>query len=334
MALHEAGLSRNQIARTLSIPKSTVSYNIRKVAETGRSENALRPGRPRCTSRREDTFLKMQALSHRFAPAAAHAKSLQERTGKRVSRDTVRRRLDEAGLHSRVAKKKPLLSAKNMKLRLQWAKARLHWTADDWGRVVWSDESKFTLFSNCKRRLYVRRRPTEAYSPECLQPTVKFGGKGVMVWGCFSRNGVGVLHRVPGIMTQDMYLDLLQNVGLPSAMSLRGLDYIFQQDNDPKHTASKVKYFFDNLPEFGFPEFTVMDWPSQSPDLNPVEHLWDEVERRLRRQPVRITTPDALFVHLRQAWNSIEADVCERLVSSMPERVRQVIANKGGATSY
>ena len=77
-----------------------------------------------------------------------------------------------------------------------------------------------------------------------------------------------------------------------------------------------------------------MDWPSQSPDLNPIEHLWDEVERRLRRHPVRIKTPDALFVHLRQAWNSIEADVCERLVSSMPERVRQVIANKGGATSY
>lgn len=155
-----------------------------------------------------------------------------------------------------------------------------------------------------------------------------------MVWGCFSSNGVGVLHRLPGIMTQNVYLDLLQNVGLPSAMALRGLDYIFQHDNDPKHTAAKVKYFFNNLSEFGYPPVTVMDWPSQSPDLNPIEHLWDEVERRLRKLAVRITTADALFIHLQQVWSSITPDVCQRLISSMPERVRQVVANKGGATSF
>lgn len=83
-----------------------------------------------------------------------------------------------------------------------------------------------------------------------------------------------------------------------------------------------------------YPPVAAMNLPSQSPDLNPIEHLRDEVERRLRQLAVRITTADALFAHLQQAWSTIAADVCQRLIRSMPERVRQVVANKGGATSY
>ena len=79
---------------------------------------------------------------------------------------------------------------------------------------------------------------------------------------------------------------------------------------------------------------TVVDWPSQSPDLNLIKNLRDEVERPLGQLAVRITTAGALFPHLQQTWSDITADVCEHVVRAMAGRVRQVVANNGDATSY
>lgn len=78
---------------------------------------------------------------------------------------------------------------------------------------------------------------------------MKFGDKGSW-WCCFCSNGLGVLHWIRGLMMQEVYLELLQNVAVPTAMSLRE-DFIFQQDGDPNHTATPVKYFFSHTPEFG-----------------------------------------------------------------------------------
>ena len=98
----------------------------------------------------------------------------------------------------RVAAKKPLLSAANVVSRVQWGRDHRDWTDEDWKRVLWSDESTFQLFSN--QRVFVRRRVGERFRKECLSPTVKFGGGKIMVWGCFSSNGVGSLIRVEHIL--------------------------------------------------------------------------------------------------------------------------------------
>ena len=81
------------------------------------------------------------------------------------------------------------------------------------------------------------RGKDEAYRPECMCPTVKHGGGSVMVWGCMSAKGVGNLHFIEGIMNADVYLDILTTQMMPSAKKLMGRKYIFQHDNDPKHTA-------------------------------------------------------------------------------------------------
>ena len=98
----------------------------------------------------------------------------------RVHPCTVRRILQR---HARVARKKPLLSVKNVQHRLKWAKARRSWTYADWSRVVWSDESTFRRFNSSRQ--HVRRRKGEALRPDCVIPTVKFGGGKVSAWRVF-----------------------------------------------------------------------------------------------------------------------------------------------------
>jgi hypothetical protein len=89
-----------------------------------------------------------------------------------------------------VARKKPWLSKENIKKRFEWAKEYRHWTKEDWRKVIFSDESPFTLFPD-SGKMYVRRRIGEEFLPECLRGTVKFGGGKNQVWGCFNYNGAG-----------------------------------------------------------------------------------------------------------------------------------------------
>ncbi|GFU84723.1 transposable element Tc1 transposase [Trichonephila clavipes] len=110
-----------------------------------------------------------------------------------------------------------------------------------WKKVIYNDESKFNIFGSDGRRT-VWRKPNTALDPKNLRPTVKQGGGSVMVWGCMASNGVGNLVFIDGIMDHNPCIDILNNNLEESAKKL-GLDrnFIFQQDNDPKHTARNVK---------------------------------------------------------------------------------------------
>ena len=114
-----------------------------------------------------------------------------------------RLRLCESGSHGRIATKKPLLKDTNKKKRLAWAKKHKQWTLDRWKSVLWSDESKCKMFgSNCS--VSVRCRVGERMISACVVPTVKHGGGGVMVWGCFAGDTVSDLFRIQG--TQPAWL--------------------------------------------------------------------------------------------------------------------------------
>ena len=161
----------------------------------------------------------------------------------------------------------------------------------------------------------------------CVTHTVKHGSRSVMIWSFFSSYGAVKLVFIKGIMRKKQYLDILKTSMLESAAMLGLADiFILQQDNDPKHTARIVTNW---LHENGIDKFP---WVSQSPDLNPIENLWEMVGRRINRSAIsRISD---LKSEIQKAWYSIPKEVCENLVDSMGKRLEAVIINKGGPTKY
>ena len=104
---------------------------------------------------------------------------------------------------------KLLLKDTNKKKRLAWAKKHKQWTLDQWISVLWSNESKFEIFSS-NLRVIVRRRVGEQMISACVVPTVKHGGGGVMVLGCFAVDTVNDLIRIQGTLNQLGYHSILQ----------------------------------------------------------------------------------------------------------------------------
>ena len=116
-------------------------------------------------------------------------------------------------------------------------------------------------------------------------PTVKHWDGSIMLWACFAAEGTGPLHKIDGIMTRDNYVDVLKQHLKTSVRKLKlGRNWVFQMDNDPKHTSNVVeKCIKDNKVE-------KLELPSQSPDLNPIENVWAEPKEHVQaKRPTNLT---------------------------------------------
>jgi len=327
--LHQMGFSTREVAVQEGVNQSSVVRICKKFNETGNFDDRPKSGRPKSLSERYERKLLRYIRSEECSTAVEVQSKFRVDEGIVISAETIRRIFRKNGLVARTKKKKPYLKKTHRKKRLEWAKKYKNWTVEDWRKVIWSDESKFLIF-NSDGRQYCWKKPTEPLKDQHVIPTVKFGGGGVMVWSCFTTNGVGNLVNIEGIMNADLYCQILDG-GFVTTLSRYNLDkdhIFFQQDNDPKHTSKKAKKWFrDN-------SITLLDWPAQSPDLNLIEDLWNKVDKHLRNNSNPAYNRDTLWENLKSAWDSIETNYCNKLINTMPERVKDVIKARGGYTRW
>uniref|UniRef100_A0A8K9WP00 Tc1-like transposase DDE domain-containing protein n=1 Tax=Oncorhynchus mykiss TaxID=8022 RepID=A0A8K9WP00_ONCMY len=317
----KARFGYKKISQALNIPRSTVQAIILKWNEYQTTANLPRPGRPSKLSAHTRRRLIRDAAKRPMITLDELQRSTAE-VGDSVHRTTISRILHKSGLYGRVARRKPFLKDIHKKCCLKFATSHLGDTPNMWKKVLWSDETKIELFGNNAKR-YVWRKSNTAHHPEHTIPTVKHGGGSIVVGPAFLQQGQGRCLKLMGRWMEP-------NTGpfwMESAKDLRlGRRFVFQQDNDPKHKAKSTMEWFKNK------HIQVLEWPSQSPDLNPIENLWKELKTAVHKcSPSNLTE---LELFCKEEWEKISVSRCAKLIETYPKRLTAVIAAKGDATKY
>ena len=183
--LHKEKHTLREISEKVKRFKSVVGRVVKSYNDTGKIVSAFKTGRPRKTLAREDQIMQGMSLKDLFKSCTEIKRVMNSTSYVNVSRQTVSRRLEEIRLFNRTPRKKPLVSSKNKKKRLEFANRYVIWTYENWAKVFFSDESKFNLFGNDAKN-NVKRHIGKRFSAKCTKKTVKFGGrKRHGIWNVF-----------------------------------------------------------------------------------------------------------------------------------------------------
>ncbi|KAJ1305327.1 hypothetical protein OPQ81_000345 [Rhizoctonia solani] len=255
--------------------------------------------------------------------------TLSRLTGESIHPKTVRRALKRAGLKPKKGVKKPKLTKAHIKARLEFAEAHRFWTVKDWKRVLWSDETTLERLGSGGVH-WVWTRPGEDLNNRLILPTLNFGGGSFMFWGCMGWNGTRFGAKLERTLNSELYVEILGDEFLKSLVHL-GLEQeevIFMHDNAHPHKAKIVgKWLEDN-------GIDCVEWPANSPDLNPIKNLWAELKRRLGEYENAPAGMLEFWDRVQDVWDDFSEEYCQKLIKSMPRRMAMVIEKKGGSIPY
>lgn len=325
VVLEKQGRTRQEIGQQLAVSQPTVRHWIAHHDQTGEVKDEPRSGRPRCTDEAMDTAIVGAAyVENNFCTPRGLKRKYQLEPSVR----TIDRRLQEANLFGRVARHTKMLSAEERRKRLSFAEGYKGWTADQWERVLFSDEKKFKG-DGFMGQVWVRRPTGEADNPDYQVHKLPHPVS-LNVWGCFCAAGVGYLYVFNENMDAKLLKRIFESGHLLESAEDRGLmdggEWWLLQDNDPKHKSKEVQNWLHNH------GISLLDFPPYSPDLNPIENLWSDMARRVEVRPA--STMDELQDVIAEEWASTDADFLVTLARSMPKRCQAVIDAKGQHTKY
>lgn len=326
--LSAEGLTQREVAQRLGISCSTVCRTLRRFRETGSNRRRPGQGRPRATSAMDDRFILLTALRDRFQTSTQLSNRLRDVRQVQISGLTVRRRLQEHELHSRRPAIGPQLTREHRNARANFAQEYRQWTPARWGNVLFTDESRFTLHGPDGRQR-VWRRAGERFANATISPRVPYAGGSVMVWAGISLEARTELHIVNrGRITGVRYVEeILEQYVMPFAHFV-GPNFMLLHDNARPHTAQVVHHYVNQV------GIRLLPIPARSPDLNPIEHVWDELGRRVRHRDPAPATLRELGNVLTEEWENIPQELITRIISSMPNRLEEVRVSRGGVTRY
>jgi transposase len=308
-----------------SIPLSTIYDHIKKLKKNIPLKPLSRPGRPKQLSPKKCRHLGKLVSANKFSTCSELANILNgKHPNLNISKRTVLNELHRLNYVSTVPKTIPLLTDLHKQRRIEFA---MKYRRQNWSKVIFSDETTLQMFRNTQKVFY------KAGTQPPTKPMVKHPYK-VHVWGSFSKKGRIGFFLFTGIMDGALYRKILNENLFDNANSIMGRHWVFQQDNDPKHTAKDTKkLLLDHCPR-------QLDWPSNSPDLNPIENLWHILKRRVERKVNELVvkkksiTINIFQDIIRKEWEGIEPEIFINLIESMQSRLEQIINGNGNKINY
>jgi transposase len=324
IAMYKNNNPIRKISKKLGIEPKTVRNYVKKFDSTGSVKEKKRSGRPPKLTVKQKVRVALISKRNCKLSAPKIAAEMNKTLKTPISAQTVRNVLASKGIFARRIAMKPNITSKARQARLNWCRTMSNWTLAEWQQVYFSDESKFNLDGSDGIN-YVYRKNGQRYKDRFVQGIRKFGGGSIMVWGVISYNGYRRICRILGKMDSNVYLSILKD-----HVSLPPHSIIYQDDNDPKHTAKQVKKWEESV------NLDRLPWPSSSPDLNIIENVWWEIEKQLYAgdKTTGSYTTESLWNAVETIFYNLDQNYIIKLYESLPSRIEAIIEAKGGHTKY